>query len=369
MPVPRPAPRPPAAAPRSTAPAPPPTLADIARAAEVSTATVSHALTGTGRIAPGTRRRVRELAAALGYAGPRPGRAATRTLGLAVTTHAGADWDYASVAYFGRVLTAAASAAHARGYALTVLPAARGADPLWHDLAVDGMLLLDTPAHDPVLAALRARGLPLVFDGRPPQPRPGDVWVDNDHRETAHRVLDHLAAGGAVRPALHAGFGEENYSRAVTAAYREWCAARGARPLVIPFRPEDEEGRAFDAALTRPVGERPDAVYAVYDPGGRQLLAAARRHGLRVPGELLLVCASEDEEYARDGGPDRPAVSTVSFGPERIAREAVAALIALVERGPGPAPRALLLPATLHPRASSTPVPPPRPRHRPGHRG
>ncbi|WP_420717940.1 LacI family DNA-binding transcriptional regulator [Streptomyces sp. H34-S4] len=41
------------------APAPGPTLADIARAAEVSTATVSHALNGTGRLGESTRRRVR----------------------------------------------------------------------------------------------------------------------------------------------------------------------------------------------------------------------------------------------------------------------------------------------------------------------
>ncbi|MFJ3837387.1 LacI family DNA-binding transcriptional regulator [Streptomyces sp. NPDC090054] len=48
-------------------PGPGPTIADIARAAEVSTATVSHALNGTGRLGEGTRRRVRETAAALGY--------------------------------------------------------------------------------------------------------------------------------------------------------------------------------------------------------------------------------------------------------------------------------------------------------------
>ncbi len=62
-----------------------------------------------------------------------------------------------------------------------MLPADRGAEPLWHTLAVDGMLLLDSPAGDPVLRALRARGLPVVFDGRPPDPWPEDVWVDNDH--------------------------------------------------------------------------------------------------------------------------------------------------------------------------------------------
>ncbi|MEU9250297.1 LacI family DNA-binding transcriptional regulator [Streptomyces sp. NPDC048270] len=326
---------------------PGPTIADIARAAEVSTATVSHALNGTGRLGDGTRRRVRETAAALGYGvhrGPR-----TRTLGLAVTTHAAWSWDFAGVAYFSRLLTAATSAAHARGYALTTLPADRGAEPLWHTLAVDGMLLLDSPQGDPVLRALRARGLPVVFDGRPAEPRPGDVWVDNDHEATTREVLDHLAAAGARRIALHSAFGREFYTAAVTAAYTRWCSERGRRPLVVPFDPEDAEGRAFDRALAAP--GRPDAVYSLYDPGGHQVLAAAARHGIRTPGGLFLVCASEDPAYATSA----PAVTTVTLHPERIAEVAVSALVTLIESGHAESAGQYTVPASLRVRASSLP--------------
>ncbi|MET9882789.1 hypothetical protein ABZZ20_06410 [Streptomyces sp. NPDC006430] len=62
---------------------------------------------------------------------------------------------------------------------------------------MDSMLLLDSPKGDPVLRALRARGIPVVFDGRPVDPHPGDIWVDNDHAATTREVLDHLAAAGA----------------------------------------------------------------------------------------------------------------------------------------------------------------------------
>lgn len=323
---------------------PGPTLADIARAAEVSTATVSHALNGTGRLAEGTRRRVREIATGLGYGAPRAPR--TRTLGLAVTTFAGAPWNFVAVAYFSRWLTAATSAAHAHGYALTTLPADRGAGTPWHHLAVDGMLLLDSPYDDPVLRALRARGIPLVFDGRPADPRPGDVWVDNDHTATTHEVLDHLAGAGARRIALHAGFGDEHYTRAVTEAYGRWCARRGRTPLPIRFDPDDGPGHAFDRAFAEGAA---DAVYSLYDPGGRQALAAAARHGLSVPGDLLLVCASEDPAYADC----LPPVSTVTLHPEALAETAVAALVALLEDGAPAAPGGLTVPATLLHRTSS----------------
>lgn len=328
-------------------PGPGPTIADIARAAEVSTATVSHALNGTGRLGEGTRRRVRETAASLGYGvrrGPR-----TRTLGIAVTTYAGSAWDYAGVAYFSRLLTAATSAAHARGYALTTLPADRGAEPLWHTLAVDGMLLLDSPDGDAVLRALRARGLPVVFDGRPADPLPGDVWVDNDHAAATAAVLDHLAASGARRIALHAGYGREHYTGAVTAAHARWCAERGRPAVVVPFDPEDAAGHAFDAVFAAP--GRPDAVYCAYDPGGRQVLAAAARHGIRTPRDLLLVCASEDPAY----GSHEPAVTTVTLHPERIAVTAVSALVTLIESGQAESPGQYTVPTGLRVRASSLP--------------
>ncbi|MEV7611534.1 LacI family DNA-binding transcriptional regulator [Streptomyces sp. NPDC089799] len=323
----------------------PPTIADIARAAEVSTATVSHALNGTGRIGEATRRRVRAVATALGYGAPGAGPR-TRTLGLAVTTFAGSPWNYVAVSYFSRWLTAATAAAHARGYALTTLPADRGAQTLWHNLAVDGMLLLDSPDGDPVLRALRARGIPVVFDGRPTAPRPEDTWVDNDHAATTREVLDHLAASGARRIALHGGFGGEYYTRAVTEAYERWCADHARPPLPVRFDPHDAPGHAFDEAFAAGAA---DAVYSLYDPGGRQTLAAAARHGLRVPQDLLIVCASEDPAYETT----EPPVSTVTLHPERIAEAAVAALVARVEAPAEAVPGGCTVPAGLLVRASS----------------
>jgi DNA-binding LacI/PurR family transcriptional regulator len=329
------------------------TLADVARAAEVSTATVSHALNGTGRLADSTRRRVREVATMLGYSSQRTPRTG-KTLGVAVTTYAGSAWNFLDVPYFARLLTAATATAHAHGYALTILPATCGTETPWHTFTVDGMLLLDSPTDDPVLRALRARGIPLVFDGRPVDPRPGDVWVDNDHTATTREVLGHLAASGARRIALHAGYGDEHYTRAVTRAYEQWCHEHGRTPLLLTFDPYDARGHGFDAAFaTRAC----DAVYTVYDPGGRQVLAAAARHGLRIPDDLLLVCASEDQAYAEND----PPVSTVTLHPATIAETAVTALVSsLTPTAPPPPPGALTVAAVLHPRRSS------RRRARPG---
>ncbi|WP_369212986.1 LacI family DNA-binding transcriptional regulator, partial [Streptomyces flavofungini] len=274
----------------------------------------------------------------------------TRTIGVAVTTFPAAGaWSYTDIAYFGRAVTAATSAAHARGYALITLPADRAGDDSWHRLAVDGMLIMDSPRGDPMVRALRARGVPLVFDGAPGDPRPGDRWVDNDHEAATHGVLDHLAASGARRVALQAGNGGEHYARAVTAAYTRWCERRGAEPLIVPFGVADDAGHAFDALLSG--ADRADAVFAAYDPGGRQLLAAAGRHGLRVPHDLRIACVSEDPGYAHTN----PPVTTLSLNPEQTARTAVALLLDLVEEQEGAetAKAPATVPTALRVRASS----------------
>ncbi|MFK0048546.1 substrate-binding domain-containing protein [Streptomyces sp. NPDC090741] len=173
--------------------------------------------------------------------------------------------------------------------------------------------------------------------------------MDNDHEAATREVLDHLAAAGATRIALHSAYGREYCTEAATSAYTRWCAERGAQPLVVPFDPEDTPGHAFDPVFAGPGRPRPDAVYCVYDPGGRQVLAAAARHGLRIPHELLLVRASEDPSYAAGD----PPVSTVTLRPEVIGESAVAALVALLESPEAAAPGRLTVPAALTVRTSS----------------
>lgn len=78
--------------------------------------------------------------------------------------------------------------------------------------------------------------------------------------------------------------------------------------------------------------------------------AAAARHGLRIPEDLLVVCASEDPAYAQTD----PPVTTVTLRPETIAETAVTTLVARLDPArPGPAPGGLTVPARLHPRAST----------------
>ncbi|AKG44006.1 LacI family transcriptional regulator [Streptomyces sp. JH002] len=309
-------------------------IRDVAAAAGVSITTVSDALNGKGRLPDATRRHVRSVADRLGY---RPS-AAARTLrtgksgliGLTVTTYGEEPFTFTEFAYFAEMARAATSAALARGYALVILPATshhRDFD-VWSNVALDGTVVIDPADHDPVVTELVRQGIPVVSDGRPDAALPVTAWVDNDHEAAVLGLLDHLAGSGARRIGLLTGTSTDTYTRLSTTAYLSWCERVGQEPVYEAYPAHDPCAGAVaaDRLLARP--DRPDAVYGLFDPNGTDLLAAARRYGLRVPDDLLVVCCSESPVYATT----EPPITTLSLKPGRIGSTVVQLLIDAIER-------------------------------------
>ncbi|GAQ51834.1 substrate-binding domain-containing protein [Streptomyces acidiscabies] len=118
---------------------------------------------------------------------------------------------------------------------------------------------------------------------------------------------------------------ERSTTRARVAAYTEWCRRRGQLPQVVQNTLSPHPDGPLDRVLASP--ERPDAVFGIYDYCGRRALTSAARLGLRVPEDLLVVCASEDPSYASCD----PPVSTLSLAPGISLPAAVTALIDVIE--------------------------------------
>jgi AcrR family transcriptional regulator len=147
-------------------------IRQVAAAAGVSVTTVSHALNGKGRLPDATRERVRDVAERLGY---RPSAAArnlvggkTGLLGLTVSQPAGRPLVVGDFAYFVDLMSAASAAAIQRGYALVLTPGEHGRH--WPDIDLDGAIVVDPVAGDPLVQELRQRNVPVVTTGRVPAP-------------------------------------------------------------------------------------------------------------------------------------------------------------------------------------------------------
>jgi DNA-binding LacI/PurR family transcriptional regulator len=327
-------------------------LIDVARAAGVSVTTVSHALSGKGRIPEATRRRVLEQATAMNY---RPNPAAqrlaggrSRLLGIAISLPGELPIPVTDVNYFNQAIQAATVRALEHNYALVVCPPSQRGE-IWARISLDGLIVLDPVAGDPMLLELRARAVPLVLVGRDPTDGHADYCVDNDHVAGTRAALDHLAEHGARRVALLAGDMGDAFTDDCIGAHRGWCDERDMEPIVglVPFGELADPAHA-ERLLAGP--DRPDGLYANEEAIGAGVVAAAHRLGLRIPEDLMVVVAADGQP----AGADVP-LTALELNPARTAAEAVDVLVEVVEGRP-PAKRLRLIPTRLVERASTSRV-------------
>jgi len=343
-----------------------PTLEAVAARACVSTATVSNALNGTGRLSEATRQRVLAVARELGYAPASTARALARggtgVLGLTMTTYGDLPVPYTEIPYYAQLVLGAMAAAHERGFLLQVMPSSMS-PWMWLNTAMDGVIHVAPRADDPVGAILRERGIPMVTDGRPLQPHWYDAWVDTDHEVGLGLLLDHLTQSGARRIGLSLPLHDDAYPRLIAHAYRSWCDEHRMPALVEEYAALPDYFTSEQNAVGRLLDHdpRPDAVIGVYSDSGHNILAAARRHGLRVPRDLLVACISEDPDYATT----TPPVTALSLRPDRIGAEAVDLLIAVINACGGVGRRRLVQPVLAPRRSTRRPATDARRRGRP----
>lgn len=300
--------------------------------AGVSVTTVSHALNGKGRLPRETRERVRRAARQLGY---RPNATARNLvggksgiLGFAVSQPRGLSFAFSDFAYFVQLMTAATTAAIDEGYALILAPTSRGLGAA-AGLPLDGAIIVDPVADDPMVAELLDSGIPLVTTGRVLGARGTGSWVDNDHVAGARSVLDHLTRRGARRIALMTSPTEMTYTADVERSYRAWCRERDMTPLIARTKADLTESAGYAVATQLlSLVEPPDAIYATYDRLGFGAMLAAEAQGVAIPHDLLLAVTATEGGSAK---PPRPSLTALNLHPEQLGQRAAELLVSLIE--------------------------------------
>jgi DNA-binding LacI/PurR family transcriptional regulator len=310
-----------------------PNIRDVAVAAGVSVTTVSHAISGRGRVAPATRERVLRIAEEVGYTANAhaqrlvSGRSRTLAIQISGFTQKGSTQLLPDAAFFLDLLNGAAAAASAREYDLVLAPHDLGARRT-HSLAIDGGVIVDPTGDEQLLRTLAERGLPGVTTGRPTRSAVSVPWVDNDHAGLALRALDHFAEMGYAQPAVMATTASRSYVADILTAYDGWARRRGIRPIVVELEEPPTERAAARAAQRLLSRKRvPDAVYATYDRLALGVLRQAQSLGLSVPGDLGIASAVDGDTLQWV----EPHITAASLNPRMIGRQAVDVLIDMVE--------------------------------------
>jgi LacI family transcriptional regulator len=337
------------------------TIRDVARQAGVSLSTVSQVLNGRpGYASAATRERVLEVARELGY---RPNALArglvtsrTGTLGIVITD--------ITRSFFTQVVGSIEQIASQRGYSV-LLACADGIQPeqtaleAFLDKRVDGIICMSSTADasaEHILQVTRM-GMPLVVINRPL--RLSDLnEISWDDVEIGQRATEHLLGLGHRRIAhmsgLLRGAGRQSavdritgYKAALTAAglpIDEDLIVEGGFEYHIAFA---ACGRLFD----RP--NPPTALFASNDSMAVAIINALHRRGLRVPDDVSVVGANDDQFAVHV----EPLLTTVRL-PVRAAGRRAAELILAAIGSPTPAePITAVLASELIVRASTAPPP------------
>jgi DNA-binding LacI/PurR family transcriptional regulator len=309
-------------------------LRDVADAAGVSATTVSHALSGKGRVDPATAERVREAADRLGYR-PNPTarnlrRGRTGLLGLVNSVDPNLPVALTDLEHFVRLVSAASATALGRGYPLVLAPPADLAT--FERAPVDGLIILDPIAQDPLIAHAQRLKVPAVTVGRDPT-RSADegCWVDNDLVAATVTALDHLHAAGAARIAFITPPPVHSWGVDMIDGYRAWASDHGSYERIATAEGGLTESAGHTAALAL-LGdpEPPDAIYCAVDRYALGAVLAARACSLQIPDDLLLVAAT-DSQITHNA---KPPLTALDLHPEQAGHEAVELIIECLEGQP-----------------------------------
>lgn len=296
------------------------TIRDVAAAAGVTPTTVSDALSGKGRLSAETRVRVREVATQLGY---RPNALARGLrgnglglLGLVISPAPSAT--LSTVWYWSTIANKATETAFASGFALALLPhnaAALATMPI----PLDGAIVVDPIAHDPVLKGLRDSGVFVVTVGRDIE-NPQEPWVDDDNVRGARQMLTRTVRSGG-RVVMLTFDPPKSYWSDTLAGAEQWATDTKSTFLAHPCAGLDPV--SIDQALDIVLSQETNAILAQNDKLAMVVLARLQARGLKVPGHVLLLSATDSPDLAHS----KPAITAMHQHPERLGQLAASALI------------------------------------------
>lgn len=312
-------------------PLPVPTLDDVARAARVSTATVSRCLNDKQKVSPVTRDRVMRAVDALGYTPNFNARAMaakrTKTVGAIIPTMENA--------IFARGLQAFQETLLAAGYTLLVSSSAYQPELEAAQIralvarGADGLLLIGYERSPEIYDYLARRRIPtmLAWASAPGQTHPA---VGFDNRAAMRHLADRVLGMGHSRIAMISGIIAGN-DRAEGRLWgiKDSLAAHGHDPEDLPVIEtayEIENGAAaFETLMQR--SPRPTVVMCGNDVLAAGAISRARALGLDVPGDVSIT-GFDDIELANILSPP---LTTVHVPHRQMGRVAAQTLVEMIE--------------------------------------
>lgn len=324
-----------------------PTLATVAAAAGVSSATVSRVVNGVATVLPAHRQAVQDAIVRLGYVPNRAARSlVTRRTGhIALVVREPVEFGV-SDPYVSSLIVATSQCLAEMGGHLVVMMAREDTD---HAAAgeyvraghIDGALLVSLHVDDPLPEQLLRAKVPVVVGGRPPMRLAGLTFVDVDNIGGGRLAFDRLIGQGRTRIGMVAGPADMAAGQDRLTGFRAAAEAAGLDPPLIAHG--DFTRASGERATEELLAAMPDidGIFAASDMMALGVLRVLRLSGRSVPGDVSVI-GFDDIEEARYA---EPPLTTIGQPVGELARAMLEALLQQV-RGEG-APDPITLPTSL----------------------
>lgn len=304
-----------------------PTLRTLAEAAGVSITTASNCMTGTGRVAPATQQRVREMAERLGYLPPRRrGHQRTRQ-NVAVLVSVENQWA-ATWRFILPIIRSIEQTLRAHGYSTVLLP--------MYDADEISSVVTRIRAVGPVAAAPLHYGSAALYRAIEREGIPVVVLMNSAFQDSFSSVLAddiqgvfygvqhlislghrHIAFLGCERPGLRMLRTDRTlgYRKALELAD---IPADSCREMVVDPADFREIQRALSSLMADPAA--PTALFCLDDELAIQAVQALHRQGFRIPHEISIMAAGDVVDHDAPTT-DRP-LTTMRIDTEEVGRTA-----------------------------------------------
>lgn len=311
-------------------------MADIARLAGVSVASVSRALSGSGEVGEKTRQRILELARSLNYAvhagASNLRRGKSRTISVIAPFLSGDSQRLTDPFLWGLVGSIAEALAD-RGsrMLLSRVPEAQlsFSDDVETGLAAGVILTGQWLPHEK-LNELAVAGIPFAIWGAE---RPKQLYctVGSDNQTGGRLATEHLIARGARQIAFVGDVGAEEV-RLRHVGYLEAHRRHGLEPDPVLFENEMFELHEIRLWVQRLLaqGVRFDGVFAASDMAAIAVMRALMEFGMRVPEDVAVVGYDDVPAAALV----TPSLTTIRQPMETAGRALVDAVLSQVEGTP-----------------------------------
>lgn len=304
-----------------------PTIREVARAADVSVATVSRVLNNTATVSPGVRDRVLEVAGRMRY-GAATVRALTSHMALVYTgpTSLASPYDVA-------VLDGMSQAAEAAGLDLLITRLDQGrranesAAQFLQRKGIRGAVLRTTSDTRQVCVELAQEGFPCVvvgerFDDGGDEADVSFVYADS--RPTSYQAVEHLISIGHRRIAAVLNQVPDNDHQDRVGGYEQALREHGIEidpRLVVRVGAQRPNGAQVVRTLMS-LRDRPTAIFIADPPIAVGAINQAHEMGVRIPDDVSII-GFDDADTRNDV---YPALSAICQDAHRLGYEAARAL-------------------------------------------